>query len=105
MHADGLLTCSPLPNEESISSSSLACESHLLRIGPNAGSFVVAEELYVDDVGVTAHRAIFNVLLVGATRWIEGYDDPLAASRTDVCPFIGGTTAFILPLLHADVNR
>jgi len=48
-------------------------------ISPDSGSFAFAEELDVDDVWIAADGAVFDVLLVIATRFIERDDDLLAA--------------------------
>ena len=60
----------------------------LLCLGPDARSFIEPEELHVDDVRVAADRAVLDVLLLCAARWIERNDDLFAAGGTDVTPFV-----------------
>ncbi len=64
------------------------CESEgtlkpiLFGLGPNVG--VVAVELDVNDVGIAAHRAVFDVLLVAAGGWIEWDHDLFATTVANV---------------------
>ena len=56
----------------------------LLRLGPQPRGLGRFEEFDVDDVGVAADGAIFNVALLVARGAVDGDDDRLAARRADV---------------------
>jgi hypothetical protein len=72
----------------------------LLGFGPDLGSFVLAEELDVNHVGVAADGAVFDVLLFQPATEVEWYHDLLAACRADVNSLVLWTMPFVLPLLH-----
>jgi hypothetical protein len=55
-----------------------------LRVGPDAGRFAVAEEFQMDDVGVAADGAVFDILLLGAGGGVQRDNDLLAAGGADV---------------------
>jgi hypothetical protein len=56
----------------------------------------------MDNIGIATDRAILDILLVGASGWIDGNDDPLATSRADIRAFIDRKPALFLSLLfHA----
>jgi hypothetical protein len=46
-------------------------------------------ELDVNDIGVTADRAIFDVLLVGPRRFVDRYNNLFAAGSADVYSLFG----------------
>ncbi len=73
-----------------------------LGIGPDTGRLAVAEELNVNDVGVAAHRAVFNILLLAAAGRVERDHDLLPAGRAGVCAFVPPTAASFLSFLHGD---
>ena len=54
----------------------------------------------MDNVRITAHRAVFNEPLFDAAGWIEGNNDLLAAGRAGVRAFIEGPATFFLTLFH-----
>ena len=55
-----------------------------LSLGPDARGFPGGVEFDVDEVGVAADGAVFDVLLVGALRGVEGDDDGFAAGGAGV---------------------
>src|SRR5688500_5346651 len=57
-----------------------------LGFSPDSRSFVLAEELDVDHVGVAADRAVFDVLLFRSTAGVERDHDLLTAGGAHVGP-------------------
>ena len=75
-----------------------------LRLGPHPCLFAFAEKFQVNDVGIAADWAIFDIFLFAAAGGIERDDNLLTATRADVLAFIGGSASFFLPLFHKSMG-
>ena len=54
----------------------------------------------MDDIGIAADRAILDILLISPAGCIKRDNEPLAAGRADIRPFIPRPTTFALTGFH-----